>query len=314
MSVELHKYGTQVTIYFPLVKAGSQNFAVSGDYTHSSGDVKISKDGGAAATATNAPSAITMGNGAIWSLTLTATEMQAAEVVVTVIDAATKAVEDQCIKLHTFGNASAKILADLSAALATPTNITAAAGCAVSSIGNNVITAASIADGAIDAATFAAGAINAAAIASDAITDAKVASDVTIASVTGSVGSVAGNVGGNVAGSVGSVTGAVGSVTGDIGGKVLAGGNGTILGIGVWALDSNGAALATAANLATVAGYLDTEVAAILAAVDTEVAAIKAKTDSLTFTVAGQVDANIQYVNDVQIGGVGTTGSPWGPA
>ena len=39
--------------------------------------------------------------------------------------------------------------------------------------------------------------------------------------------------------------------------------------------------LATAANLATLAGYVDTEVAAILAAVDTEVAAIKAKTDNL---------------------------------
>jgi len=40
-------------------------------------------------------------------------------------------------------------------------------------------------------------------------------------------------------------------------------------------------ALASAANLATVAGYLDTEIAAILAAVDTEVAAIKAVTDLL---------------------------------
>lgn len=60
------------------------------------------------------------------------------------------------------------------------------------SIAADAITAAKIADGAIDAATFAAGAINAAAIAADAITDAKVASDVTIASVTGSVGSVAG--------------------------------------------------------------------------------------------------------------------------
>lgn len=39
--------------------------------------------------------------------------------------------------------------------------------------------------------------------------------------------------------------------------------------------------LASAANLATVAGYVDTEVAAVLAAVDTEVAAIKAKTDNL---------------------------------
>ena len=39
--------------------------------------------------------------------------------------------------------------------------------------------------------------------------------------------------------------------------------------------------LATAAAVTTVAGYIDTEVAAILAAVDTEVAAIKAKTDNL---------------------------------
>lgn len=55
----------------------------------------------------------------------------------------------------------------------------------------------------------AAGVITAASIAADAITDAKVASDVTIASVTGAVGSVTGNVGGNVSGSVGSVTAAV---------------------------------------------------------------------------------------------------------
>lgn len=46
------------------------------------------------------------------------------------------------------------------------------------------------ATGGIVSGSFAAGAINAAAIASDAITDAKVASDVTIASVTGAVGSV----------------------------------------------------------------------------------------------------------------------------
>jgi uncharacterized protein YjbJ (UPF0337 family) len=93
------------------------------------------------------------------------------------------------------------------ATLASTTNITAAAGCAVSSIGSSVITATSI--------------------AADAITDAKVASDVTIASVTGAVGSVTGavgsvtgNVGGNVTGSVGSVVGAVGSVTGNVGGNV----------------------------------------------------------------------------------------------
>lgn len=114
--IQYRKYGTQCTILFPLIKASSQNFAVSGDYTHSSGDIKISKDGGTAATATNSPSAITMGNGAIWSLTLSATEMQAAEIVITIIDAATKAIEDQCIVIHTHGNASAMIVPDLSVA------------------------------------------------------------------------------------------------------------------------------------------------------------------------------------------------------
>ena len=55
----------------------------------------------------------------------------------------------------------------------------------------------------------AAGVITAASIAADAITDAKVAADVTIASVTGAVGSVTGNVGGLVVGTVAGVTPAV---------------------------------------------------------------------------------------------------------
>lgn len=113
---ELFKYGVAATIYFPLIKAGSNNFAVSGDYTHASGDVKITKDGGAAATATNAPSAITMGNGAIWKLDLTATEMQAGQIVVTIIDATTKAIEDQAILIQTYGNASALHAFDLDTA------------------------------------------------------------------------------------------------------------------------------------------------------------------------------------------------------
>lgn len=56
-----------------------------------------------------------------------------------------------------------------------------------------------------------------------------------------------------------------------------------------------------------------TNIATLQTYVDTEVAAIKAKTDSLNFTVAGQVDANIQYVNDTAVNGAGTSGSPWGP-
>jgi len=61
------------------------------------------------------------------------------------------------------------------------------------------------------------------------------------------------------------------------------------------------------ATLATIAGYVDTEVAAVLAAVDTEVAAIKAKTDQLTFTIAGDVDANTQSIRDVPLTGNGVS-------
>lgn len=54
--------------------------------------------------------------------------------------------------------------------------------------------------------------------------------------------------------------------------------------------------------------------ASAVTTVDTVVDAIKVKTDSLNFTVAGQVDANIQYVNDVAVTGNGQSGTEWGPA
>jgi hypothetical protein len=98
-------------------------------------------------------------------------------------------------------------------------------------------------------------------------------------------------------------------------------------------LDTQIGTLATAANLATVASYIDTEITTLQTSVDdlptnaelatalgtaddavlVQVALVKAKTDGLTFTVAGVLDANIQYVNDVQITGNGQTGTEWGP-
>jgi hypothetical protein len=85
-------------------------------------------------------------------------------------------------------------------------SVVGAVGSVTGNVGGNVTgSVGSIASGGITTASFAAGAINAAAIAGDAITDAKVAADVTIASVTGAVGSVTGSVGGNVTGSVGSL-------------------------------------------------------------------------------------------------------------
>jgi hypothetical protein len=115
------------------------------------------------------------------------------------------------------------------------------------------------------------------------------------------------------ASAVASVTGAVGSVaSGGITAASFAADAITAAKIAADVTTELQAGLATAANLATVAGFIDTEVASILAAVDTEVAAIKAKTDQLVFTVANQVDANLQSVNDTAL--IGNGGStPWGP-
>ena len=46
---------------------------------------------------------------------------------------------------------------------------------------------------------------------------------------------------------------------------------------------------------------------------DTAVSAIKTQTDKFVFTVANQVDANIQSVNDVTVTGNGQAGTEWGP-
>jgi hypothetical protein len=70
--------------------------------------------------------------------------------------------------------------------------------------------------------------------------------------------------------------------------------------------------LPTNAELATALGTADDAVLTQVALVKTEtdkIAAVKAKTDSLTFTVAGQVDANIQAVNDTAIQGTGAVGT-----
>lgn len=71
-------------------------------------------------------------------------------------------------------------------------------------------------------------------------------------------------------------------------------------------LDISVADLPTNAELTTALGTADDAVLA-------QVALVKAKTDSLTFTVAGQVDANLQYVNDVLVTGTGAAGDEWGP-
>lgn len=155
-----------------------------------------------------------------------------------------------------------------------------------------------------------------------------------VGSVTGAVGSVTGNVGGNVVGSVASVTAAVditaaavdlvwdeataGHTTAGTTGKALidAGSAGDPWGTalpGAYGAGTAGKIVGDNLNATVGSRASQTSLDTLDDYVDTEVTAIKAKTDSLTFTVAGQVDANIQSVNDVTVTGNGQPGTEWGP-
>lgn len=110
----LSKYGVARKIRIPMVKRGVVDHAVGADWTPAAGDVKISKDGGASANVTNLPTAIAMGNTAVWEFNLTAAEMQAAQINVTIADSATKAVEDSGFDIETYGDPAAQHAVDLS--------------------------------------------------------------------------------------------------------------------------------------------------------------------------------------------------------
>ncbi len=107
-----YKYATAVHLYKPMIKRGVVDFAVSADWTPAAGDVKISIDGGAAANVTNLPTAITMGNTAMWDYSLTTGELTGKKIRITVADSATKAVEDVMFEIDTFGHASAQEVVD----------------------------------------------------------------------------------------------------------------------------------------------------------------------------------------------------------
>lgn len=118
----LRKYNTAITattaqsIKIPMIKRGVVDFAVGADWTPATGDVKVSKDGGAAASIATLPAAVAMGNTAYWEFVFSNTELACGTLVVTVADSATKAVEDQEFIIETFGNASAMYVWDMSAA------------------------------------------------------------------------------------------------------------------------------------------------------------------------------------------------------
>jgi hypothetical protein len=197
-------YGAATTVDFCLYVTDSTVGAVKVENAvHASGDTYIMKDEGPEANTTNG----FVDEGSCYSIALTATEMQAARILLNIEDQGTKTWADKCIRIETYGHPSAQHNA------AFPANITQVAGTNVPTppsagylpvtvkpgtgtgeislaagavtvatnndktgygLADNAITAAKINTGAITNAKFAAGAIDAAAIASNAITDAKI--------------------------------------------------------------------------------------------------------------------------------------------
>lgn len=113
---QLAKYATATTIYFSMIKAGSNDLAQTADWTPATGDTKVSINGATLANTTNNPAIVAGTNGVLWSLALTTGELTGADIRVQIVDSATKAVEDQSLTVYTYGNASAKFVSDFSVA------------------------------------------------------------------------------------------------------------------------------------------------------------------------------------------------------
>lgn len=123
----LANYNTATTFYFPMVKRAVVDLAATADWTPVNSDCNISKDGGAQANPTNN---VAISTGTTWKITLSATELSAKEINLMVVDAATKAVEDQWLTIKTYGNASAFFQSDPTLANL-PANLTQLLGTAV---------------------------------------------------------------------------------------------------------------------------------------------------------------------------------------
>lgn len=184
----------------------------------------------------------------------------------------------------------------------------------------------SIATGGILAASFAAGAIDAAALAADAGTEIGTAvwatttraltildEDSTTLDLDATIRAAVGMASANFDTQIGDLP-----TNAELATSQAAADDATIAAIG--ALNNLSAAQVNAevdTALADYDGPTHAELTSALAAADdavlAQVALVKAKTDSLTFTVAGVADTNIQYVNDVQVNGDGSAGTPWGP-
>lgn len=101
MQTFLRKYGVQTTLHFVLYEIDGVDLRV--DAADGGTDCSMMKDEGAQATCDNDFA----DEGSGYSLVLTATEMEAAEILVFVVDSAAKVWLDETLKIETYGNASA---------------------------------------------------------------------------------------------------------------------------------------------------------------------------------------------------------------
>lgn len=210
--------------------------------------------------------------------------------------------------------------------ITTATNVTAVNGLAA-----GVITAAAVADGAIDAATFASGALdavwstaartltafgftvstnaNATETAIKAVTDA-LPNAGALTAIQSDLDDVQTRL---PAALIGGKMDSTATVTGTV---TLADASLTTAKLGAFVLAKTTNItgfndIAAGAAMTLTSAYDAAKTAGDATAANQT--AIRARTDSLTFTVAAQLDVNIQYVNDVQIKGTGAAGDTWGP-
>ena len=100
--VHLRKYGVQATVDFEVY--GIDGVDLKDDWVPAATDCEVMKDGGASTQCTNTAT----DEGVTFSIVLTATEMEAARLVVKVQDAAAKVILDTVVIIETYGHPSAQ--------------------------------------------------------------------------------------------------------------------------------------------------------------------------------------------------------------
>ena len=108
--IHLRKYGVETIINFELYEVDGVDFRT--DAADAGSDCTIRKDQGADATCVND----FVDEGLSYSITITATEMEAKCITLHIIDSATKVWLDKTIEIETYGNASAQHAFDLDTA------------------------------------------------------------------------------------------------------------------------------------------------------------------------------------------------------